>query len=263
LLKCVSPDYKGKDMAINLNSFNLEKIIKANSTTQSYQRGKEYCEQGYVSHVVNRENLLQARVEGSSGEDYSVNISFSPKEIESAFCTCPYDWGGWCKHIIATLYYCQKYADNIQQRRSLEQLLNSLNHQQLHHLIIKLVKEEPHLIENIEEFVNRLIPSEKSTTSTPSTPSKIDTKPIRNQVRHIIKDGIREIEEGWDEDENITEKLYDVIEDAQILVTEEDIDNALLMLEAITETCAENWDDADDYGIEGNDVANNLDEVFA
>ena len=47
-------------MAINLNSFNLEKIIKANSTPQSYQRGKEYCEEGYVSHVVNRENLLQS-----------------------------------------------------------------------------------------------------------------------------------------------------------------------------------------------------------
>ncbi len=50
---------------------------------------------------------LLASVEGSQGEDYSVNIYLSPQGIESASCTCPYNWDGWCKHIIVTLYYYQ------------------------------------------------------------------------------------------------------------------------------------------------------------
>ncbi len=45
-------------MSIYLNSSHLETIIKANSSPESRQRGREYCEQGYVSHVVNRESLL-------------------------------------------------------------------------------------------------------------------------------------------------------------------------------------------------------------
>ena len=247
-------------MPINLNLSNLDKILKANSTEQSYQRGRNYCEYGYVSHVVNRENLLQAHVEGSQGEDYSVQIDFSPQGVISAFCTCPYDWGGWCKHIIATLCYCQKYPDNIKQRPSLEQLLNPLNPQQLHNLIVELVEEEPHLIENIERFVNHLTPKTKPSTL---TPSKIDTQPIRNQVLRIIEDGVEALEEGWTDEDNITYELSSLIRDVENLITEGDVENALRTLEAITETCVENWGSADDYGIDAYDTANNLDEVFA
>ena len=34
-------------------------------------------------------------------------------------------------------------------------------------------------------------------------------------------------------------------------------------MEAITETCVENWQEADDYGIDGDETANTLDQVFA
>ena len=247
-------------MSTHLSNLNLEEIILANSTNQSDQRGKEYFQQGYVSNVVNRDNLIQAEVEGSQGEDYSVNIHISPQGVESANCTCPYDWGGWCKHIIATLYYCEDYPNNIQERPSLEQLLDSLNQQQLHNLIVKLVEQDSGLITTIEKFVERLC---LKTTSKNSLISTIDIKPIRNQVRGIIKEGIRQIEEGWDEEDYITDELCDLISDSETLISEGEVENALLMLEAITETCMENWDEPDDYGIEGYYVAEYLDQVFA
>ncbi len=81
-----------------------------------------------------RESLLQASVEGSQGQDYSVKIYLSPQGKESASCTCPYNWEDWCKHILATLYYYQSYPDNLQQRPNLEQLLTSLNQQILYNL---------------------------------------------------------------------------------------------------------------------------------
>ncbi|MFQ5433607.1 MAG: SWIM zinc finger domain-containing protein [Anaerolineae bacterium] len=42
-------------------------------------------------------------IEGSSYEPYQVQITLNDAGIETTFCSCPYDWGGICKHLVATL----------------------------------------------------------------------------------------------------------------------------------------------------------------
>ncbi|MDJ0715796.1 MAG: SWIM zinc finger family protein [Prochloraceae cyanobacterium] len=246
-------------MSISFSRSQLESIIKANSSPQSHQRGKDYCEEGYVCQVIRRENLLEAKVEGSQEDNYLVSVHLSSSTIESATCTCPYDWGGWCKHIIATLYYYQLYPQNVLSRPSLEQLLARLNPLQLQRLITELVNYEPTLIEPIENWVNRLAPS-----SLPASSSRqqIDTKSIRRKVLRIISDEVRYLEEGWNDLDNVHEELSSLIDDAQALIEQGDVENALLSLEAITETCTQNWDEADNYGIEAYETAKLLNQVF-
>ncbi|OQY20830.1 MAG: hypothetical protein B6I35_09890 [Anaerolineaceae bacterium 4572_32.2] len=58
---------------------------------------------GYVSRVQNPArsgHTLTAQVRGS--RLYEVEIDVEPGGI-SAICSCPYDWGGYCKHIGAVL----------------------------------------------------------------------------------------------------------------------------------------------------------------
>ena len=248
-------------MSIQFNLPNLETIIQENTTSQSHERGKSYHENGYVYNVINRGNLLQAKVEGSQGDDYQVSIELSPKDVKFATCTCPYDWGGWCKHIVATLYYYQSYPNNIKEKDTLKNLLDRLNNLQIKQLVIKLVNSQPNLIEEVEYQVNRIQPLTINKSSNQSIP-QIDTSPICNRVRSIIKEGIRSLEDGWDEI-YIDEEIVDIIQDTQEFIDKGDIKNAITILEAITQTCIENWDDAEDYGIEPDYVAEILDQFFA
>jgi uncharacterized Zn finger protein len=75
-----------------------EAVIRGQATAQSFQRGQDYYHQGYVISLVQRGDALQAKVEGGQYQPYRVRVDFDKGGIIGASCTCPYDWGGWCKH---------------------------------------------------------------------------------------------------------------------------------------------------------------------
>ena len=70
-------------------------------------RGRNYFRNG---HVVSFEEIIpgeyEAVVEGT--EDYIVNLTVIDGNIEDHSCTCPYDFGSICKHIVAAVLYLQK-----------------------------------------------------------------------------------------------------------------------------------------------------------
>lgn len=69
-----------------------------------YERGEEYYENGTISQVEHTyPGTWTAEVEGS--DSYSVEITLDNDEIVSWRCTCPYDYGDICKHVVAVLLY--------------------------------------------------------------------------------------------------------------------------------------------------------------
>lgn len=67
-------------------------------------RGFDYYEQEHVEDVEALGNgEFSAIVEGS--EDYDVFIKLENNKVSEYNCTCPYDYGYVCKHIVAVLYY--------------------------------------------------------------------------------------------------------------------------------------------------------------
>ncbi len=78
----------------NITEADLNQIIKAKSLKRA---------RGYLNGVRNPEragNVLTARV--GSNRMYTVEVEVDEQGIH-AHCTCPYDWGGCCKHIGALL----------------------------------------------------------------------------------------------------------------------------------------------------------------
>ncbi|OQX84138.1 hypothetical protein B6D60_09705 [candidate division KSB1 bacterium 4484_87] len=70
-------------------------------------RGINYFENGAVENLVKiSESEWRADVIGS--EDYRVEITIDDGEIIDWYCTCPYDWGPVCKHVVAVLYEIEK-----------------------------------------------------------------------------------------------------------------------------------------------------------
>jgi uncharacterized Zn finger protein len=68
-------------------------------TESSFERGARYFEEGRVEIVDASLSGAVAKVRGT--DDYEVEIDLD--DGINASCSCPYDWGGYCKHIVATL----------------------------------------------------------------------------------------------------------------------------------------------------------------
>ncbi|MEF8850648.1 MAG: hypothetical protein V5A81_07695 [Candidatus Bipolaricaulota bacterium] len=74
--------------------------IKSFCNQQSYDRGVRYLSQGRVEKLNIKGESVKAKVRGS--QLYEVRLELDEPDFD-AICTCPYDWGGYCKHIVATL----------------------------------------------------------------------------------------------------------------------------------------------------------------
>lgn len=238
-----------------------ETIIQSHANPKSFARGKAYYYDGAVLSLTQRGQSLQAAVEGSESHPYHVTIQFEGDEITSAECTCPYDFDGWCKHIVATLLTCLRQPAKIEERPTLEELLDHLNEAQTQRLLLELAAEHPELIDEIERFVHRFAPSIIQSQTSPAPRHTIDTAFYRSQVRQILRDAVRTLEEGW-EDEAGLEDLYGLIDEARELLEQEDGYNAIAILKAITQACVENWDVVKEYGIDNDEVSETLNVIW-
>jgi uncharacterized Zn finger protein len=112
-----------------------ESMIRHHATSKSFQRGEDYYHQGAIIEVCQRGDQIQAAVEGNEAEPYVVQLAFDAGGVTQVSCTCPYDFEGWCKHLIATALLCVRQPDRIQQRPALNQLLEQLDRVQMQNLL--------------------------------------------------------------------------------------------------------------------------------
>ncbi len=106
----------------------IEKI-RALCTESSFQRGAEYFHEGLVSDLEQSGNQITAVVSGTS--EYEVTINLDAENIQ-AYCTCPYDWGGYCKHIVAALMALSENYNKIKKtarsrEKSIETILKNVS----------------------------------------------------------------------------------------------------------------------------------------
>ncbi|WP_293128131.1 SWIM zinc finger domain-containing protein [Microcoleus sp. bin38.metabat.b11b12b14.051] len=243
-----------------------ETIIKNNSSERSLNRAEDYYLGGNVTNAVLRGNMVQATVYGSQSQAYSVSLPFTHAGLTSGvFCTCPYDSDGWCKHIIATLFLCLREPEKIEQGERLEDLLSSLNDAQIYELVEHLVDNEPLLINAIAQYVNSNAISAPTNQPTKiPRRSAIDPALFRRQVREIFRkaEDYCEYEYDYDEEDLITEEILELIDQAQEFSKHGDGKNALVILEAITSGCVDDWHDVEEYGFESSQITNALDEAW-
>jgi len=80
-----------------------ESIIRAGADAQSFQRGQAYYRRATISNAAIQGNVLTADCEGTQEPYYKVRVELDEAGIRSAQCTCPYEYGGYCKHVVALL----------------------------------------------------------------------------------------------------------------------------------------------------------------
>ena len=155
-----------------------EEVIRDLATETSYERGEEYADYGAVRNLVVEGETYRAHVYGT--HRYTVRIWDESGDIGSS-CTCPYDWGGVCKHVVAVMLSVLKQQElghavkTIGQPVALDtaasvqvdDLLASLSHEQLQAFIRLQVGEFPKLIDNLNIFAQGAAESDKTVEATP------------------------------------------------------------------------------------------------
>jgi uncharacterized Zn finger protein len=246
-----------------------ETTLRYHATDKSYQRGESYYQQGAVVDLCQRGNCLWGKVEGNDVEPYHVKIEFDAGGVTETECTCEYSFEGWCKHIVAVALTSIRAPEKVQQRQSVNELLDRLNHVQTQTLIQELVAKEPDLLNRIDRFVNKIssptVQSVSTTEATETRPKRltsVDPQPYRYQTKQMLRDCLRYWEEGEEENPLDTD-LPEILDQAQAFVDRGEGNDALVILEAITQACVEDWDEVSDYGADGEDLVALLDPIWA
>lgn len=139
---------------ICMNFDYTENELRAFCTDKVYARGEEYLIDGMVTHLTRRGDSLCAEVEGSDDEPYSLSVQFDNGHLSSASCSCPYEYEGWCKHIIAALMMYLEDPDCAKSEIPLEEILKPLSKPRLQKLILNLAQEHPAIYHTIVEMLD-------------------------------------------------------------------------------------------------------------
>ena len=130
-----------------------EAAIRAKVTAQSYDRGLDYHDGGMVERATLRGNQLFAAVQGSEWDPYRVGVTFTAGDF-TASCSCPYDWEGYCKHVVAALLTVVGETPTIPIANAapIADLLDGLDATTLRALVHRLIEAEPALVDIVDEF---------------------------------------------------------------------------------------------------------------
>jgi uncharacterized Zn finger protein len=160
-----------------------EADIEALAIAQSFERGYDYYHSGAVYEVVRRGDELTAEVEGSQYDPYTVRVTLDESGIAATECTCPYDWGGICKHIVAVLLHYVHETGEVIDKPRLELLLADLSADELRQLIQRTAESRPDLVSVIERELTWL--GTETAVSIPAgttSPLTLDLNSIRREM---------------------------------------------------------------------------------
>ena len=218
-------------------------------TESSFERGIEYFKMGKVISLEQADEKITAVVQGEY--DYQVTIYEENNRI-MADCTCPYDWGGYCKHIIATLIASfingeEKIIKKSKTEDKSELILDSLSIKELKEFLKVEFNDNATLKENFIIYFSGKSSKERNL---------LDYKKEINQSYREISDRHGFIKYGINIDFFEYHNLAARFEKAGNIL------EAATIYQALSEVVAENMDNVDDSdGYYGDEFVSVIDDM--
>ena len=209
-----------------------ESIIRAGANPQSYQRGYDLWQAGAISNTAIQGDMLTGECEGTSAPYYTLRVELDEGGIRSADCSCPYEFGGYCKHAVALLLAYVHEPQGFAKRRQPSELLADLDRETLAALLTKLLHDRPELVDWVEAAIST--PSGKSKQGKRKT---VDADVYRRQVRNIVHS-----HDGGGCVGGLVSQLDEVRAIAIKFLDAGDADTALAILLALIEEASDGFD---------------------
>lgn len=217
-----------------------EHVLREHSSSSSFERGMDDFQRGAVTSLTARGQTLSAEVEGSEYHPYQITVAFDNAGVTDASCSCPYDWVDWCKHIVAALLAYLNEPDLVEEKADLETLIGELSKEQLISALKRVSEKHPEVIEMLELYLMQ-------PQATPNTLRKRQTPIDTSLFERLTRAAIREAELDWDGNVEYGE-LYETIDKVAPFLEQGDTENALVILQTITEAF---FDEVEDMDYEG------------
>ncbi len=216
-----------------------EDAIRALATEESFSRGKQYARSGAVSDLVRRANVVTGRVEGSQFAPYDVTIELHDGGVADTRCSCPYDWGGACKHVVAVLLKFLAEPGEVAERPPLHKIIQALDREALAALLVKRSESDPEFVLWVEAELAVAAPDEFVAGSRCTA---VDPEPIRRQAEALLS-GRNFRRRGWSDDFPAVDEgaFAALIDKARPFLDAGDGRNALKILGPVTEALVPAW----------------------
>ena len=252
---------KQKSLIMTQTPQITEAYVRELATEQSFDRGYRYYRDRSVFEIARRGNLITAMVEGSDYEPYRVQVTLNDSHrVTNASCTCPYDWGGICKHIVATLLLTINEPETMVEKPTLDALLDGLTADQLRQIILSMAEESPATAETLEKVTTWLQGHPDITAISSSGVVPIDIVAVHRDIhegfRRVgevdpFRHGYYDEYEGYELDPS--EFLEPHLDNVKSLLDGGDVKTAVTHISAVIDTYADNLKDLDDWIIEYNE----------
>jgi len=231
-----------------------EKQIRDRANDQSFQKGQAYYKSGAIYNPARQAVpggiTLTAQCEGSSAPSYRLHVELDGGGVRSASCTCPYDWGGDCKHIVALLLMYIHQPDEFVEQKSVNDLLAGLEKDALIALILRLVERDPDLYDVLELAIPAAKITVQLTTSGAARKrqTQVSEETYRKQISRILKQAYRgDYYNEWGSTPGYVEDLGDILGTGMKFLDAGDAEGALIILRVLLEELTEDYDSNMDY----------------
>jgi len=238
-------------------------VIRAGANDKSFQRGRELFRRGAISNAAIQGHTLSGECEGSGSPFYKVCAELDDGGIRSATCSCPYDFGGYCKHLVALLLAYAQKPKQFSVRQEPTELLADLTREQLLALVTKLLREQPDLYEWVEAALILPNTSGKGKSKTAKR-KQVDTAVYQRRVRGIMHslDHMRMSEAYWHVG-GLVGELNVVRRSALEFLDAGDAESALQILLTLIKESHDGFDYVDDSNGELGDFFTGVGETLA
>jgi uncharacterized Zn finger protein len=233
-----------------------EEIIRQRANAQSYQKGRDYYASGSIFNPSWQSTpggvALMAHCEGNSAPSYQLRAELDSGGVQIASCTCPYDRGGDCKHIVALLLTYLHRPEKFSEQKSLDELLVGLEKDALLGLINRLAQNDPDLYDEIELVLPAILLTAQPQTAAQSKEKRqtqVSEQAYRKQVKRILKQSRYEEDYhgDWGSAPAYISDLEAIQETAEQFLAADDADGALIILQVLLEETLDDYDGEMDY----------------
>jgi len=223
--------------------------VLALAAPETAARGEAYYRDGAVIRTARRGHVLHAEVEGSQFEPYVVRARLDAGGVADARCSCPYEWGGICKHLVAMLLAYADAPESFALEPTAEELVAGIAPEALREIVLGAAAEVPGF-ENwlaARAAVLRARPPAAGAAWVGGTPAgrgrarrtAVDTGPIERSLRHTL----REVDpHEWGGGLDAPGALRPTIEQARAFVEHGDGVNALAVLRVVMRLVAPDYE---------------------
>lgn len=243
---------------INTVTTLTESTIRSFANEQSFERGREYYQSGAIYNTVRQGNSLLADCVGTY--TYHLRIKLDEGGIQSTSCTCPYDFGGYCKHLVALLLTYIHKPGEFTERKPISALLEDVDKATLVAVLTKLSDRHPDLYTWLETTLPpaTVTPAE----SQPKPVSQVSELAWRKRIKNVLCTG-RGYYDDYESSYSASNDIDEITNSASEILADGDAQGAITILLALLKELYDAYEMFDDSDGDLGDSADYAGEILA